>query len=102
MSSSITVKLGKKKSTTQKRVKATITVKANGAARPTGKVTIKVGKRTFTKTLKAKNNGKLTVTLPKLKKGTYKVTAKYSGNTAIKAATTKKTVKLKVTKAKKK
>ncbi|HEX7739343.1 MAG TPA: Ig-like domain repeat protein [Marmoricola sp.] len=67
-----------------------------GAPRPAGrvKVVLHKGKVTRTVSAKLKANGSVTVTLPKLKKGTWKVRASYLGsNNFAKAA---KTTKIKV------
>jgi hypothetical protein len=70
-----------KKPTSKKKGKATITVASNsGLAKATGKVTITLkgkSKKTIKTTL---SGGKRSITLPKLKKGTYKVTVSYAGD----------------------
>jgi hypothetical protein len=88
-----------KRPTSKKKGKATITVKSSTSGKPTGKVTVtftKKGKSTkkVTKTL---SNGKGTITVPKLAKGTWTVYVKYSGSTSFAKTATKKvgTVKVK-------
>src|SRR5690606_18087509 len=54
-----------------KKPKVTVTVKATGVAKPTGTVTVKYGKKSVKVKLKARAKGKVSVTLPKLKKGSY-------------------------------
>ena len=75
--------------------KVVVTVSAAGTT-PTGNVTIKEG----TKTLKAKvalKDGKVTVTLPKLKKGTHKLVVTYNGSATVEASKSS-TISLKITK----
>ncbi len=74
------------------KVTLKVVVKAGGAA-VTGQVKVKVGKKTRTVTLK---NGKATVSLGKLGKGTYKAKVTYLGSTTVEGS--KDTVKFKVTK----
>ncbi|WP_170207899.1 amidase family protein [Rarobacter incanus] len=79
----VTLKVAKK-TTTKKRLKATITVKASGLKTVTGKVTVRVnGKKVKTVALK---NGKISVKLPKLKKGKAKVRVTYAGSATTKVA----------------
>ncbi len=94
-STSASLKLSKKVKAS-KKAKATVTIKAPGSAlKAGGKVTLKAGSKTVgTGTVK---NGKVTITLKKLKKGSYKIKATFSGGTNFNASTTK-AVKLKVTK----
>jgi hypothetical protein len=78
----------------------TVTVKSAGVAKPVGKVTVKVGKKSFTKTLKASNKGKVTITVRNLNKGkNQKVTAKFtpSGSTKKVLNTKTSTAKQKLT-----
>jgi hypothetical protein len=57
---------------------------APAAAHPTGKVRLKKGKRTLkTIRVRAADNGKRTVRVPKLRKGTHKIRAVYRGNKAL-------------------
>ena len=71
----------------RRTVKGAVTVK--GA---TGKVTVKKGKKTLkSATLKG---GKASVTLPKLKKGTYKLTIAYAGDAEHLAGTKTFTIKV--------
>ena len=82
---SVSAKLSKSSAKRTSTVKVTVTVKATGVSKPTGKVTVKVGSKTVTKTVSSSAKGKVTVTLPKqAKKGTYKVSVTYtpSGSTA--------------------
>jgi len=75
--------------------KVVVTVTAAGTT-PTGTVTIKEG----SKTLKAKvaiTNGKATVTLPKLKKGTHKLVVTYNGSATVEASKSS-TISLKIKK----
>ncbi len=98
--SSIKVRLAKKKIRATKRVKATVTVKAKGVARPTGKIVVTVGKKKVAKKLKARHKGKITVKLPKVKRGKHKVRANYKGSKTVKKSKTKKAVTLRVLRAK--
>ncbi len=73
------------------RVKATIRVRTPGiTAKPTGEVRLTYGKKSRTVALTARHRGKITVTLPKLTKGTYTLRARYAP-----AKTWKKYVKAK-------
>ncbi len=61
-----------------------------GAAHPTGKVRLMKGKKALkTYKLKAADNGRRTVRLPKLGKGTHKIRAVYLGSSALKRSTSK-------------
>lgn len=76
------------KPTPKKKGKATVTVKSkvNGAP-ATGKLTITLAKGSAKKQVTANlKNGKATVSLPKLAKGTWKVTLKYPGTATHQAA----------------
>src|SRR5690606_7040267 len=73
--------------------KATVK-RTSGGGRPTGKVTVKLGKTSKTVTLK---NGSATVSLSKPKAGTHTITASYAGDGIWKAS--KASGKVKVTKA---
>jgi len=81
------VKVAKAKSKTRlKRVKGRlVSIRVSpAAAHPTGKVRMKDGKRTLkTYKIRAADNGKRTVRLPKLRKGTHKIRAIYLGNKAL-------------------
>ena len=81
------VTAAKAKSTTRlKRVKGRlVSIRVSpAAAHPTGKVRMKDGKRTLkTYKIRAADNGKRTVRLPNLRKGTHKIRAIYLGNKAL-------------------
>jgi hypothetical protein len=80
--------LAKKKVTTAQRAKVTVTV--TGAT--TGAVSAKVGGQVVSGTL---SGGRVTLTLPRLKKGTYRVKVSFAGTTTA-AASTASPVTLKV------
>lgn len=86
----------KKKIKAGKRGKVTVKVKAPGVT-PTGKVTVKFGKKKVTKKLNRK--GKVTIKSPKLKRGKYKVAVNYKGSTTVSKArlAKKKAKKLTIT-----
>jgi hypothetical protein len=66
------------------KAKATVTVKVVGGSKPAGTITAyNKGKKLKTYTISTSKNGKITVTLPKLKKGKAKITFKYNGNSKI-------------------
>lgn len=73
------------------RIKGTITIKESAAGSATGKVTVKLGKKTVGKgTLK---KGKVTITLTKpLKKGKNKLVASYAGDSSFAASKVKLTI----------
>lgn len=84
--------------TSKKKGKATVTVTASpGRAAASGKVTITVKGKTTKKISVSLSGGKASVSLPKLKKGTYKVTVAYAGDATYVGATSK-SVSLKVKK----
>lgn len=93
-----TVSVSAKSLKAGKAGKATVSVKTVGVAKPTGKIKIKVGSKSVTKTLKATNKGKVSITLPKLKKGkhTLKVTFTPSGAAKHASKTSTKTIKVTV------
>lgn len=96
----VTEALSTTKAKAGKIVKVTVKVKATGLTKPTGTVTVKVGSKSVTKTLKASAHGRITITLPKLStKATYKVTATFApaGSSAkVVAKATSSTAKLRV------
>ena len=65
--------------TKSQKAKIKVTV-APTSSKPTGTVTVHYGSKTKSVKLTAGDKGKVTVTLPKLKKGTYKVYATYGGS----------------------
>lgn len=70
---------------------AKVTVATTAVSKPTGKVTLKVAGKTVTKTLKASAKGKVSLKLPKLKKGSYKATVTFTPSGTNKYATKKST-----------
>jgi alpha-tubulin suppressor-like RCC1 family protein len=84
--------------TSKKKGKATVTVSTgSGLAKATGKVTVTI-KGKSSKTIKTTlSGGKRSISLPKLKKGTYKVTVSYAGDRNY-AAQKSSTYKLKIKK----
>lgn len=73
-----TTKVSVSKKTYGSTSTATVTVNA-AKGKATGTVTVKVGKKSYKKTLK---NGKATVSLGKLSAGKHKVSVTYAGNTS--------------------
>ena len=79
----------------------TVTVTVPGVAAPAGKVRVRRVKggttATQTATLTAAQNGKITVTLPKLAVGSWKISGQFLGNTktAASAYSTAKTLTVK-------
>lgn len=71
-----------KASTSKKKGKATVTVAAaSGRAKATGKATVTIKKGKTTKKIKVTlSGGKKSISLPKLKKGTWKVQVSYNGD----------------------
>jgi len=84
-----TVKVSKKP-TSKKKGKATVTVKSANGVKPTGRATITLtrnkSKKVVTVTVR---NGKATVNLPKLAKGTWKLKVTYAGSATQRASTSK-------------
>lgn len=80
-----------------KKAKVTVTVTCTNVDPVTGKVVAVVGHKKVSGTLKATSHGRVTLTLPKLKKpGKYTVKATYLGNDVVKKSSAK--VKLTVKK----
>ncbi|MET0931917.1 MAG: amidase family protein [Aeromicrobium sp.] len=76
----VSFKLSKSSIKVGKNAKATVVVKASGVSGPTGTIRIKEGSKTLkTVTLRAKDKGKRTFTVPKLGKGTHRLKIVYSG-----------------------
>ena len=96
LKSTATVKLADKSITTKQKAKVSIYVSPL-ASKPTGTAVLHYGSKTKTVKLYASSNGKVTVTLPKLKKGTYKVWVDYKGSST-QAADKSAKVTLKVSK----
>jgi predicted secreted protein len=84
--SKTTISLKKGTITTHTKGSVTVTVTSPGTSRPTGSVVLSYGKKSITKSLVSSSKGKLTFSLPKLKKGTYSVTATYKGSNDISAS----------------
>lgn len=91
------VSLAAKTMKANKAGKVTVKVATTGVSKPTGKLTVKVGKKTVTKTLKSSHKGKTTVTLPKLKKGKHTVKVTFAPSGSTKHAAKSKTSSIKVT-----
>lgn len=72
---------------TKGKVKVTVSPTADN---PTGTVTVHYGSKTKKATLKASADGEVTVTLPKLKRGTYKVWVTYAGSDEFASSTSSK------------
>lgn len=78
---------------TAKSYKGKVLVKETATDAPTGKVVVKLGKKTVGKgTIKS---GKVTLTLTKLKKGKNKLTATYAGDSKFAASKLKFTISVK-------
>ena len=72
----------------KKRAKVNVVVVVPGLSGPTGKVTVKQGKKVLaTATLKAAAKGRKTLTLKKLGKGKHKLTVVYAGTASVKGST---------------
>lgn len=91
----LSAKVAKKRLKSGARASVTVRVRASGIA-PTGKVTVRFGKRKVTKPLG--KNGRITVRSPKLKHGTVKVKVSYARNRAVakRALTAKQSAKLSI------
>ncbi|MET0929212.1 MAG: Ig-like domain-containing protein, partial [Aeromicrobium sp.] len=71
-----------------RNARATVVVKAAGIAGPTGTIRIKDGSKTLkTVTLRAKDRGRRTFTVPKLGKGRHKLKVVYSGSASVSGRT---------------
>jgi|GEM_PF-6365520 len=89
----VSAKLVKRSVKAGAKAKVKITIRAKGVAKPTGKVRIFDGKKRIkTVTLKARNKGRLTVTLPRLKTGKHRIKVTYLGTSQVakKSSTVKK------------
>lgn len=94
----VTAKLSKSKVTTKQNAKVKVTVVLPGAKSvyATGKVQIKQGKKALkTFSLSTSKKGKITVKLPKLKKGSYSLKVEIASN-SLQHRAVSKTVKLRV------
>ena len=94
LTSTAKVSLADKSITTKQKAKVTVTVSPVASA-PTGTAVVHYGSKTKTVKLYASSKGKVSTTLPKLKKGTYKVWVEYSGSST-QAPDTSSKVTLKV------
>ena len=83
------VKLASKTVSSSKKAVVTITVSPT-ASKPTGTVTVHYGSKTKTVSLTSGKKGKVSVTLPKLKKGEYTIYANFNGSTNFKTSTSSK------------
>lgn len=84
--SKVSVKLSKKSISAKSKGKLTVTVKVSGVSTPGAKLTVLDGKKKIkTVTLKSSAKGKVSISLPKLKKGTHKITVTYAGTANVKA-----------------
>ncbi len=89
-----------KKPTTRRSGKTSFTLRSAAPGAVTGKVTVtfkKKGQKTKTKTVTVKN-GKASVTIPKLAKGSWKISVKYAGSTSFAPTATTSAGTIKVTK----
>jgi len=93
------VKLSDPTITTKAKAKAIVTVKADGSGKETGTVIVHYGSKTKKDVMHTSDKGRIVVTLPKLKKGTYKVWAEFRGNSTVAADTSvKKNLKVRTAK----
>jgi hypothetical protein len=91
----ITAKPASKRITTGTRAVVRVTVKASGIANPTGTVRVTIGKTVKKYALKAAHKGKITLKLPRQKRGTIAVRVAFMGSSQI-AKKTAKAFKLRV------
>ncbi|HWJ85232.1 MAG TPA: Ig-like domain repeat protein, partial [Cellulomonas sp.] len=79
----VRAKLSRTTASTSSRVVVTVTVTATGVKAPTGVVTVRYGSKSVKAKVTSSKHGKVTVTLPRLRKGSYAVTATFapSGST---------------------
>jgi hypothetical protein len=89
----LALKLPKAKA--KKTSKLAITLTVAGQPKPAGKLKITVDGKAKTVTLAAAKKGKLSYTLPKLKKGSHKITVKWLGTKEISAISKSTTLKVK-------
>jgi hypothetical protein len=77
--------------------KVSVSVTGSGVSHATGALKVKQGKKVLTTVnLKSSNNGRRTITLPKLGKGKHRLKIVYGGSSTVRGSTSK-TVTLKVT-----
>jgi hypothetical protein len=77
--------------------KVSVSVTGSGVSHATGTLKVKQGKKVLTTVnLKSSNNGRRTITLPKLGKGKHRLKIVYGGSSTVRGSTSK-TVTLKVT-----
>jgi hypothetical protein len=82
-SSTTTISLSDPTITTKVKEKVTVRVKADGSGKETGTVVVHYDSKTKTDVMHSGDHGKIVVTLPKLKKGTYTIWAEYKGNSDV-------------------
>ncbi|MCL8251162.1 Ig-like domain-containing protein [Aeromicrobium fastidiosum] len=90
----------KKAPTTRRAGKTSLSLRSAAPGPITGKVKVtfkKKGQKTKTKTVTVRN-GKASVTIPKLAKGTWRISVKYAGSTSFAPTATKSAGTVKVTK----
>ncbi|CAG7594982.1 Ig-like domain repeat protein [Leucobacter soli] len=81
------ITLSKKRAKSSENVRAIIRVKAAGVEKPSGKITIRDGKKTLkTVTMRGYRKGKLSVVLPKIKRpGVHRITVRFHGSSTMTA-----------------
>lgn len=78
----------------KKSKRVTMKVKVSASLRPTGTIRVYDGKRRIAvKRIYSKNGGRVSIRLPKLKKGKHTIRVVYSGNSQLKASSRSKVVR---------
>lgn len=83
----VTASLVRSTVTTSQRAQVKVVVAATGVPAPTGYVKVTYGSRSTTVALTAAQRGRVTVTLPRLPKGTHTLTVRYGSDASVKAGT---------------
>ena len=81
--------------TAKKQAKVVVTIKGTAGLYANGTITVTEGAKVLVATKTLSSKGVVTVTLPKLKKGTHKITVTYNGNTLFTGAARTVNVKIK-------
>lgn len=87
IASSSAARLSTSRTSPRRRVRMFVKIVASGISSPTGTVRVKQGRKSIKKvSLGADKAGRITIRLPRLRRGTYRLQAAYSGNSQVKGS----------------